>query len=421
MLVTCSRNAKRLHRAAAAVSLFAMLASASPSLAATGTGLEGDILNQINSINSSVNQKKSKLQQLSAQEKKYQEALTQKRIETASLSDDIALFDNRIAQKELDIEIAEGEIDQLELEMSIIDGKIKEQEEQMTRQRAMLGVLARKLYRVQFRKSALDILLSGKTLSEFFDNMRQIADLEAGVTDALRSVQAIRVALDEQRGLHETKKLAVEEHHRGLEIAKRELEDQRMAKQNLLDVTKADELQYRYQLAELKREQSSADYEIASLEKKLREKMDLADRLKGLDSVLSWPLVPARGLSTRFHDPEYPFRYVYEHPGIDVPSPQGTPVRAAAAGIVGNAKDAGMGYSYVMLLHAGGMSTVYGHLSKIVAKQDSFVERGEIIGYSGGMPGTPGAGKMTTGPHLHLEARLNGIPVDPMKYLVSYK
>lgn len=410
---------RRIGLTATAGAVLASLVLVPVSMALADTGLEGSVSKQINDITADVNKKKAQLQDLSRSQDKYRQAISQKKAESASLQDDIALMDNRIAQTQLDIDIAQDQINQLTLEMSVLDDKMKAQEERMGQERKLLGVLARQLYRSQFRKSALDILLAGKTLSEFFDAMRQVADLEAGVTKTLHAVQEMRASLAEEHRISEAKKLAVADTQRQLDISKREIEDDKSVKETLLEQTQSSELEYRYMLAELKRQQDDADEEITSLERKLRDKIDLADRLKGQNATLQWPVVPARGISTRFHDPDYPFRYVFEHPGIDIPTPQGTPVKAAAAGVVARAQNGGMGYSYVMIIHNNNVSTVYGHLSKILAKEDAFVERGEIIGYSGGMPGTPGAGNLTTGPHLHFESRLKGIPVDPMRYLIS--
>jgi len=77
----------------------------------------------------------------------------------------------------------------------------------------------------------------------------------------------------------------------------------------------------------------------------------------------------------------------------------------------------GTAYAYVMLIHGNGISTVYGHVNKILVKEDDFVMQGQPIALSGGLPGTLGSGPFTTGPHLHFEVRQDGVPVDPMDFL----
>jgi len=78
-----------------------------------------------------------------------------------------------------------------------------------------------------------------------------------------------------------------------------------------------------------------------------------------------------------------------------------------------------MGLSYITVSHTNGLSTVYLHLSGFAVSQGAFVVAGQTIGYTGGTPGTPGAGWLTTGPHLHLEVWYQGTARNPLAYLAS--
>ncbi len=107
----------------------------------------------------------------------------------------------------------------------------------------------------------------------------------------------------------------------------------------------------------------------------------------------------------------HPLRLSTEyHSGIDIANEAGTPVRATADGVVRHAGWA-QGYGMCAVLdHGFGYSTLYGHMSEIVAKEGTVVKRGQIIGRMGST-GT------STGNHVHYEVWTGGLPRDPMKYL----
>jgi murein DD-endopeptidase MepM/ murein hydrolase activator NlpD len=100
------------------------------------------------------------------------------------------------------------------------------------------------------------------------------------------------------------------------------------------------------------------------------------------------------------------------HPGVDLRAEEGTIVRATAAGKVMNASYAGGYGNMVEIEHGEGVSTRYGHLSAIL------VSEGELVA-----PGTPigrvGSTGRSTGPHLHYETRIDGEPIDPLRFLNS--
>jgi murein DD-endopeptidase MepM/ murein hydrolase activator NlpD len=96
------------------------------------------------------------------------------------------------------------------------------------------------------------------------------------------------------------------------------------------------------------------------------------------------------------------------HSGIDLAAPLGSPILAASDGLVSNAGWRG-GYGLLVSLeHANGLQTRYGHMSQLAVTAGQRVNKGEVIGYVGS------TGR-STGPHLHYEMRVNGVPVNPSR------
>jgi len=118
---------------------------------------------------------------------------------------------------------------------------------------------------------------------------------------------------------------------------------------------------------------------------------------------LSWP---SRGtLTSRFG-----WRYRRHHDGIDVAAPWGTPIQAARDGMVIFTGWHG-GYGKVVFIsHGDGVVTVYGHASKLLVKIGDQVKQGQVIA-------NVGCTGVCTGSHLHFEVRIDGQPVDPLKFL----
>lgn len=127
---------------------------------------------------------------------------------------------------------------------------------------------------------------------------------------------------------------------------------------------------------------------------------------RGVASIAQNFVWPVRGqLTSRFG-----WRVTGHHNGIDIAAPRGSPILVAKEGRV---VFAGWYFGYglaVVVDHGNGVSTVYGHASKLLVPIGEVVETGQVIA----LVGSTGD---ATGPHLHFEIRINGIPLNPMRYL----
>ena len=139
---------------------------------------------------------------------------------------------------------------------------------------------------------------------------------------------------------------------------------------------------------------------------------DLESRRNLLSSTPS--IRPSKGwISSGFGRRKSPFTGRREfHKGFDIANRKGTPIVATADGIVTFAGKKGFLGKAIKVDHGHGIVTRYGHLQKIYKQRGEAVKRGETIALMGN------TGR-STGPHLHYEVFLNGIPVNPNKYILN--
>jgi murein DD-endopeptidase MepM/ murein hydrolase activator NlpD len=100
------------------------------------------------------------------------------------------------------------------------------------------------------------------------------------------------------------------------------------------------------------------------------------------------------------------------HYGIDIATNEGAPILAPAAGIVVQIKNEVTTGNMILLSHGLNITTAYFHLSKFNVRVGQKVKRGDVIGFVGR------TGK-ALGPHLHYEVRINGTPVNPVRYILD--
>jgi len=378
---------------------------------------------EIDQLNQEIAAKKEKVKQLEASIDAYKKKIEQTKLQSISLSNQMAILDNHITQVELDISATKEKLETLKLEIQAFELAIIDKETSITRQKKIIAEFIRTLHE-EGDTNMIEVLASYDSFSDFYDRIAYARSIQEDIGKSARGLRIAKEELEEKKQGTEERQKAYEALNKELENKKKDLDGQSYAKQLLLDETKSSESTYQTLLSSLKSQYQQVENEITSIEQRVRAKLESQNKLNQtdvqFDGQLSWPTA-SRYVTAYFHDPSYPYRNVFEHNAIDIRASHGTAIKAAASGYIAQARfcQTASCYSYIMIVHSGGISTVYGHMSQIAVSTDQFVTRGDTIGYSGGTPGTVGAGPFVTGPHLHFEVRKNGIPVNPLSYLVK--
>ncbi len=360
-------------------------------------------------LNQTIKEKKQNIDQINQKIEEYKKNIAQKESEKASLSVELDLLGNRVAKTDLEMTETKTEMDLVSTELSVLNNELIVLSTKLETDRQLIAGMLQKM-QVQDQNFPLKALFGSSSLRELFDDAESLQAVSGDLKRTLEEAKQEKQSVEDKRQIEKEKQTQLEGLTLTLQHQKDQLDEEAASKQQLIAQTQNSQNKFNTLLQDLKQEQSFINQQIGTLQKEMEGKLKSSDQTKE-DSVITWPIDPnIRGISTYFHDPTYPFRNLFEHSGIDLPAPVGTPVPAAAPGYVAWARTGRLYGNYVMIIHANGLATLYAHLSRIDVKVDQFVPRGKIIG-AVGMTG------FTTGPHLHFEIRKEGIPVNPIDYL----
>ncbi len=254
------------------------------------------------------------------------------------------------------------------------------------------------------RQSNLAILFGIDDLSQmlrFSENLQQITKRDTELVQQLRAEQAL---LEEQRTELENQLAALSDREQ-------ELTDTAVAYSNAIQqadaaisAAEADLLAKEEQEQDLRAQYEQAQKEWESWAR--AENVDFE-----FNGVFGWPIPGYYSLSSDFGTVRVIYGVRDVHRGMDIPAPAGTPIFAAADGVVSTNNHWSYGIS-VKLSHGNGVATIYGHMSKRAVNAGDYVTKGQLIGYVGSTGNS-------TGNHLHFEVNVNNTPVSAWPYLKS--
>ena len=164
--------------------------------------------------------------------------------------------------------------------------------------------------------------------------------------------------------------------------------------------------QMKADIERLQSEVTSREVSLNELENILQSKKDMLVHTPSIWPVQGW-------VTSDFGFRSNPFTGLSQmHEGLDISNRTGTIIVSPGNGFVSDIGSDWVYGKFLIISHGFGITTRYGHLNQVLVKAGQKVKRGDRIGEVGT------SGK-TTGPHLHYEVKLNGIPVNPMKFILN--
>lgn len=354
----------------------------------------------------SIKQLKQELQKIERQKDKAQDQLNQANEVIRDVRAEIEGVDTRLEEAESTLEqtaekLAEAQTRQGELSQSLLKA-----EEELSKKQAEVRRRLRAMY-VRGKETTLSALLGLADSGDIASRQFILDRIARNDRKLFQEYVVVRDRID----LEKKEQDALVSNINGMLQTQQEKQEQ-LEKARADKVALMDSLKDRRE--EIERIVKQFDEDSQKIEDQVNERMQAALKAgKDLPPMGDGKFgPPAAGRSTssfgmRFHPI---LKYNRMHNGIDFGGGYGAPVYATGDGVVISTSRLGGYGNAIIIEHGRGLSSVYGHLSRIMVSSGSVVKRGQRIG-------SIGSSGLSTGPHLHFEIRQNGRPVNPASYL----
>lgn len=354
----------------------------------------------VDELNKKIETNKNVIKQLDLEIKKTAADLDVTSKEKTTLQSTIKSLDTTKKKLDTDIKVTQVGISNTNLNITKLAITIDEKKQKIDEGKQAIGKSIRALYEID-SKSMLETVLSNENMSDVWNHAQALITINHEVQGNVRELQGLARDLEANKKETEIKKQELESQKKVLGSQKQSVENTTQQKAQVLKVTQSKESNFKKLLAEKQAQKNAFEKEMFDFENQLKIKIDPNSYPKGQTGMFIWPLT--KHIITQLFGSTVDSKRLYTsgtHNGVDFGTPVGTPVKSVLAGTVigtGNTDLQPGCYSFgkwVMVSHANGLSTMYGHFSAISVKQGDVVAAGDLLGLSGNTG-------YSTGPHLH--------------------
>ena len=355
----------------------------------------------------------AKYDELEAQQKAIQAEIDKAKTEKEKTLAQKRQIDSQISSTRAQISLLNDKISLLESNISEQEQALAAKEKDIEENYQLLKKRLRAMYAAG-NASVLGLVLGADSFTEFLSRAQVASRVAKHDQELIETMREELLEIEEIKAGIEADRDGVESAKSQQTVKQSQLTDQLAETQDMIEDIEQMEQEYLANKAEIDKAMAEAQAEIDAIYAELDPSEDVYEGGK-----LLWPAV--RGFSYISSDYGWRFGGTDFHTGIDLAGLNaagsgiyGQPILAAASGKVIYSQTSyvqGRGYGiYLMIDHGSGISTLYGHCSRLAVSTGDTVSRGEVIGYVGSTG-------WSTGPHLHFEVRVNGSYTNPWPYL----